>query len=245
MRIDIIDLRDFYETDLGIAVRRIVRREIRNVWPDMAGLDCLGLGYATPFLGVFRPLANRVLNFMPAAQGVMRWPADGGSVTTLVEETSLPLADASIDRILLVHALENSESVRSMMREIWRVLSPGGRLMIITPNRRGIWARIDTTPFGHGRPFSRRQLNELMRDSQFTPIRWARTLYTPPFAFDFLARSSGAWEKIGNRLWPQFSGLLMLEASKQIYAVSAERPKLRVLRPVPVAQPAIPRDSGS
>ena len=101
MRLDVIDLRDFYETPLGHIARRQVRRQIRAMWPDVAGLDCLGLGYATPFMGVFRPQAARMINLMPAGQGVIRWPADGGSATALVEEVSLPLPDACLDRVLI------------------------------------------------------------------------------------------------------------------------------------------------
>ena len=38
----------------------------------------------------------------------------------------------------------------------------GGRLLIVVPNRRGVWARSDTTPFGHGRPYSRSQITHLL-----------------------------------------------------------------------------------
>ncbi len=239
MRIDVIDLRDFYETPLGGVVERTVTPQLRELWPDVRHCSVLGLGYASPFLDAFQGQAERVLNFMFAGHGVTRWPVASANQTALVDETHIPLPDASIDRILLVHGLETSEMVRPFLREIWRVLTASGRLLIITPNRRGVWARFDGTPFGHGRPFSRGQLTQLMRDSQFTPTRWNRALYMPPFGYDVLTRSATAWENIGARLWPQFSGLLLMEAGKQIYSVSAERPRLRVLRPSPVTNPAI------
>jgi len=231
MRVDVIDLRDFYGQPLGAAVCHQVRRQLLEIWPDVTGCDVLGLGFASPYLDAFRAKAGRVLNFMPARQGVIRWPVDAPSLTGLVEEISLPLPDACLDRILLIHCLENSEAVRPMLREVWRVLSPSGKLLIVTPNRRGPWARADKTPFGHGRPFSRAQLMQLMRDAQFTPTQWRRTLYMPPF--NFLMRSARAWENIGRCIWPRFSGLLMLEASKQIYALTPERSHFRMLRPVP------------
>ena len=120
---DAIDLRDFYASALGGVARRMIARRVRQMWPDVAGLSVLGLGYATPFLGPFCGEADSVLAVMPAAQGVIPWPADGASQTALVDENSLPFADRSIDRALLVHALECSEHVRPMMREIWRVLA--------------------------------------------------------------------------------------------------------------------------
>jgi len=237
MRLDIIDLRDFYTGPLGRVVRRVVDRQVRLIWPDVSGLDLAGLGYAGPFLDMFRGEAARVINLMPAGQGVTRWPADGGNLTALVDETNLPLPDASVDRLLVVHCLEASEAVRPLLRQSWRVLSPIGRLLVATPNRRGLWSRIDTTPFGHGRPYSRGQLNELMRDAQFTPLRWSEALFMPPFGIKFMMRSWGAWENIGRRAWPAFSGLLLVEASKEIYALTGERKRLRLLRPVPAAAP--------
>ena len=34
----------------------------------------------------------------------------------------------------------------------------GGRVLAVIPKRRGLWARMDTTPFGNGRPYSRSQI---------------------------------------------------------------------------------------
>ena len=65
----------------------------------------------------------------------------------------------AVDRVLLVHALEMAHDPGALLREVWRVLAAGGRLLAVVPNRRGLWARMDTTPFGHGRPYSRTQIN--------------------------------------------------------------------------------------
>src|SRR6185295_3121879 len=151
MSIDVVDLRDFYGQRLGSVARHFVGRGIRRRWIDVRGQRVLGVGYATPYLGLFREEAERCLAFMPAAQGVVKWPSARPSLTALVEELDLPLIDATVDRVLLVHALEMSQDAEAMLREVWRVLAPGGRLLAVIPNRRGIWARTDTTPFGHGR----------------------------------------------------------------------------------------------
>ena len=100
----------------------------------------------------------------------------------LVDELELPLPDAAVDRVLLVHALEMSHDPTALLREIWRVLASGGRLLAVMPNRRGLWARMDTTPFGHGRPYSRSQITHLLRETWFTPIGWGEALYVPPIA---------------------------------------------------------------
>ncbi len=66
---DAVDLRDFYATSLGSVARRMIRRRIRAVWPDVTGQSLLGLGYTTPFLNPFRSEAARILAAMPASQG--------------------------------------------------------------------------------------------------------------------------------------------------------------------------------
>ena len=114
---DVVDLRDFYNTPLGHAAQRIVRRYIRTAWPDVTGMSVAGIGYPIPYLRGLKDEAERVVALMPAQQGVMRWPAEGGNVVSLAPEDDLPLPDVSMDRVLLVHALECSEQLRKMLRQ--------------------------------------------------------------------------------------------------------------------------------
>ena len=111
---------------------------------DAEGQRVLGLGYPTPYLGLFREDSERCIAFMPAAQGVLKWPTARPALATLVDEFSMPLPDAAVDRILLVHALEMSDDPERLLREVWRVLAPSGRLIAVIPNRRGVWTRTDS-----------------------------------------------------------------------------------------------------
>ncbi|HSE76937.1 MAG TPA: methyltransferase domain-containing protein [Alphaproteobacteria bacterium] len=235
---DVIDLRDFYDSALGHATRRTIRRHVRQIWPDLSAQRVLGLGYATPYLRSYLGEAERVLAFMPAPQGVLHWPPEGPNTTSLVEESDLPLTDMSVDRVILVHALEHAEQLRPFLREIWRVMAGGGRLLIVAPNRRGLWARLDRTPFGYGHPYTANQLSRLLRDNLFTPLATRSALFMPPFASRVLLTSAGAWERVGARLFPRFAGVVIVEASKQLYAPTlvraAPRKRLRAL-PVPQA----------
>lgn len=217
MSLDVVDLRSFYATPLGRVARRLVGRLVRERWANCAGDSMLGLGYATPYLGAFREEAVRVLAFMPAEQGVVNWPETGVSATALAEATMMPLPDACIDRALVAHALEVLEHPREVLAEIWRILTPGGRLIVIAPNRRGLWARMDTTPFGYGQPYSRSQLRDLLRETLFSPVYWTEALYVPPFAQPFLLRFAPAFERLGGRLMLPGAGVHFVEATKQLY----------------------------
>ncbi len=216
----------------------MVRRGIRSIWPDLKGQSVLGLGFATPYLRQFRNEAERVLAFMPASQGVLHWPPEGPGVVSLVEEAELPLPDYAVDRVLLVHGLENSEALRALLREIWRVMTGDGRLLVVVPNRRGIWARSDRTPLGWGHPYSGNQLSRVLRDNMFTPARTERALYVPPTRSHTLLRSAPAFERIGARFFPTFAGVVMIESGKQLYAGTMQRaPRRFGRRPVVVQLP--------
>jgi SAM-dependent methyltransferase len=238
MSIDVVDLRAFYASPLGGVARRLVGRAVERFWGQIQGLRVLGLGYATPYLLDVRGAAERTLAFMPASQGVVNWPATGLSASALVDPMMMPLPDASIDRVLLVHAIEAVESPTELLYEVWRILTPGGRIIVVAPNRRGLWARMDTTPFGHGQPYSRSQLNRLMRDTLFSPEGWAETLYVPPLPGWVFLRTAIAWERVGISLSLPFAGLHVVEATKQLYRPVAARQARRASRASPVLIPA-------
>ena len=237
MTIDVIDLRDFYSRRLGIVARRLINRGIHARWPNAQGQRVLGIGYPTPYLGLFREDCERCIAFMPAAQGVLKWPTARPTLATLVDEFSLPLPDAAVDRILLVHALEMSDDPEGLLREVWRVLAPSGRVMAVIPNRRGVWTRTDNTPFGHGRPYSRSQITQLLRQTWFTPTAWGEALFMPPVGGGWFLRSAMAWERVGAALSLPFAGVHIVEATKQVYrAIPAHRERTRL---IPALEPVL------
>ena len=143
--------------------------------------------------------------------------------------------------MLLAHALEHTEQLRPLLREIWRVLNPSGRVIVVVPNRRGIWARIDSTPFGHGHPYTAGQLSRLLRDNQFTPLATRSALYTPPVFSRLYLTSAGAWERLGERWFERFAGVVLVEAGKQLYAPTAVR-RVQRRRPAYLPMPAPARE---
>lgn len=218
MYLDVVDLRDFYGAPLGLLARRMIRQRVRALWPELRGLSLLGLGYSAPYLRPYLGEAERTLALMPAQQGVVHWPNETGNLAALVHDDALPLEDASVDRIIMVHALEHSEQRRDLLSEAWRVLAGNGRLLVVVPNRRGLWARFDHTPFGHGQPFTVSQLSRLLRQHDFAPARNARALFVPPHSGALSQRVAPALEQLGARWFPTFAGVIMIEAQKQIYA---------------------------
>lgn len=235
MRSDALGIDRFYRTARGRAARDMAQRRLTALWPEARGLDMLGCGFAVPYLDPYRTQARRTVAAMPAGQGALRWP-DGtdpgrGSLTAMTEDTRLPFKEALFDRIVLAHALEEAADAHRLLREMWRVMAPEGRMVIIAPHRAGAWARHDATPFGHGRPFSRGQLTELLTNALFEPVAWARALYAPPWNWTCGPKAAQGFESVGERLWPGFGGLILVEAVKHVGAVRPGGAAQRVKRP--------------
>lgn len=243
MRRDVLELRSFYGTPLGAAARAMVARKLEEAWGDAHGLDVLGLGYATPYLESFRERARRTVAGMPGGQGVEVWPARAPNLACLTEEARLPFTNALFDRVLAIHALEEADDPTAYLTEVRRVLAPSGRLIVAVAARHGLWSRAESTPFAYGRPFTRRQLEEAVVAAGLEPAAWSRALYAPPHAL--FAPHAEALEQMGSRLWTPMSGLILLEAVKQTYAVKPRGARARVaipagLRPQPAGAASAP-----
>lgn len=234
MRTDALKIDQFYKTDQGHAAQAMMLRRLRALWPDLAGLDVLSIGYGPPLLEALEGNTRRRVAFMPADQGALRWPGDAPSRTVLGEEAHLPFRDAMFDRVVLVHALEESPSPPHLLRELWRITAPQGRIVLIAPNRAGLWARVETTPFGHGRPFSRGQLSQLLTDAAFTPTAWSRALLAPPWRWACKGDRALGWERFGEKLAANLGGLILAEAVKNTGALTPRR-----VRPVRVRLPGL------
>lgn len=229
MHADVEDLRDFYASPLGQVSRRLIRRCIKKAWAGRRIETLIGLGYACPYLETFRSDSRRIGAIMPTRQGALVWPSSGPKQSVLADEEDLPLPDNFVDSMIVVHGLEMADRAHLMLREMWRVLSPEGRVVIVVPNRRGVWARTDVTPFGYGRPYSRGQLEKLLVDAMFTPTAWDHALFMPPLYRNAFLRSAIAWERIGARFTPGFSGVIVVEATKEVQAPAGKLQRTRVL----------------
>ena len=217
-------LSEFYDGPVGQRTRRLILRQLRQIWPELKGRRVLGYGFAPPYLRAFQPEAERCIAALPASLGAaIAWPKEK-CLTTLIEEDALPFPDAFFDLALVVHGLEEAEGLRPLLRQLWKVLAPEGRLLIVAPNRASLWAQLERSPFARGRPFSRTELDSLLRSAMFVPEQWRQALYAPPIASRAFTGSGASWEKFGGRFFPALGGVHIAEASKSLYAPATPAP---------------------
>jgi SAM-dependent methyltransferase len=212
---DVNSFAAFYGSPKGMVAAHVIAARLRLLWPNLAGRRVLGWGHAAPYLADFTE-ADRVIVAEPGDPSP--FALEGGNLAVVSEEACLPFPDAMFDAVVMVHGLENCESQRRFMREIWRVMAPDARLIVVAANRASLWAQVENSPFGHGRPYSRSQLDLLLQDALFGAERWDGALFMPPFGKRANVRWGLRWDRIGRRCWPGFAGVHIVEATKALYA---------------------------
>ena len=228
---DVVALRQFYVSPLGQRVAQHVLSAMRRRWPQMKGEVVLGLGFSQPYLDALRNSDCEFYAFMPATQGALYWPIGEDGLVAMVDAAQLPLQDNVVNRVIVVHALEHALEVRKTLEEIWHVLVPGGRALLVVPQRRSFWAQDVHTPFGCGQPYSLMQIHALATDCGFTFVGNTTALYAPPMRWRFMLRISRALEILGLAFLVGYGGVIVMEVEKQLYAGLSERaPELSRLR---------------
>lgn len=219
---NIRDLDNFYNSTLGRVTCRAIRMRLNKIWEyDKYNQTVVGIGYTGPLLLRFMTPKINIFQLMPQRQGVCHWPKDKSNSSLLMDMNYLPLPDNSVDKIILCHALEFSSDPDIAMHEVSRILKPGGKVIVIVPNRTGLWSWFDNTPFGHGYPYSRLQLQRLFASALLVPISLHTSLFFLPVRNRWFLRFALIWEKISSFLFRPLGGILIMEAEKQRYAPTA------------------------
>ncbi len=244
MKLSFLEIEDFYSHSRGRMVRRLMRVLLKDWWSDMSGLHVLGVGYTHPFMGFFKgdePLSISML--MNKRYHPKGWPDNDHNALAVCDDMHLPVETQRMDRILVAHSLETSETPDELLKELWRILDGNGRMIIMVPNRSGMWSRAENTPFGQGHPYSLTQLRQALTDAGFTVERYIRTLYVPSGRSRILISLAPLIEKIGRKFFPAFGGLLMVEVSKQLFSPIAAKSERSGLNPKSILPSAVKTNS--
>lgn len=211
---------NFYNTRPGRTIRHVITAHLSALLPRDPTLSWAALGYPQPCLDLLtaRGVALPVAVGLPGKTGGQIWPASGLNRTVLLEQEELPFASNSLDAVVLLHGLEFAREPEKLISECARVLIGQGRLILVVPNRRSLWAAADWSPFGCGRPFTYNQVARLLNDHSLVVEQHNTALFVPPYRWRPLWRMAVGFERLGPLMMPGIGGLHVFEASKQQFS---------------------------
>ncbi len=214
MNIDVVDLKEFYRSPLSNNVQNVIKKMLARLRQTYQNKKTLFVGFGAPYA----EQTKSEFLLMQAHFGVLAWPDNDKNRALLSYEDEWAFTDHIFDEIVIVHGLEYAQHAGNLLQECYRCLRPEGRLIIITPNRRGIWVRSDKTPFGFGQPYTLTQLSLLMKKYNFIPVDVVRNLYTIPSSTWSGNLWSWVFEQIASRTLQKFSGIIGVAAIKRVHA---------------------------
>jgi SAM-dependent methyltransferase len=237
------DLQEYYTTAQGRFVFKVLSERIKDIWPleDQSDTDFAGFGYTFPYLDAYaatpedvnkKPRKNadektfkapRTVAIVSRQAGMYYWPQGQDNRTVLCRRSEWPFPKESLDRILVIHDGEYASGLQGFLHEVYRVLKPNGRLLMVMPNRKGMWARSDRNPFGHGAPYSLSQLRSVLRECHFVNEGAYGALLTPPLRSKTLLNVASTFLEPCARYCPAMAGVQLVEASKRVYAPTGRK----------------------
>jgi SAM-dependent methyltransferase len=213
---EIIDLLYFYRSPIGRLVHTIILKKIGHLW-ETPPSHLTGIGYCDPFLDIYHATGTHCLALSPSFTGLYARSGIESYPTALIQETCLPLRQESQKNILCNHILEHTSYPDIFLKEIFNCLKPEGEVIFIVANRHGSWARNDNTPFGSGRPYSRKQLTVLLQQAGFIITDYKAVLFFSPNTSFLSPYYTDILETLGSIFISRYSGLHIIRALKRIY----------------------------
>lgn len=224
------DLHSWLRTPLGQRLYAIERRLASEALAQVFGWQLLQIGLWGEDDGLIADARTQ-------RRSVLAW--HGHRSTSLAAPVirsrtdELAIASDSVEAVLLPHTLEYEPEPHEILREVERVLSGEGHLIVFgfrplsSWGIRHLFARAGFPP-GLERMIAERRLRDWMKLLGFEIVDSRRYLFTLPWGS--ATNSQSFVERAGEHLWPLFAGGYMIKARKRVYTLTPIRPRWR-LRP--------------
>ncbi len=211
---------EWYENPIGRKADRLECALIYEMAAPKAGESCLEVGAGTGHIAQYlvqRGLSVIGLDRSEAMLHVARRRVKGDILWHLGDAQCLPYDSEVFDLSLSVTTLEFVQDPDRMLAEMYRVVKPGGRMVVATINRASSWGRMyrkeaerRETPFSEASFFTAPELVEALE--RFGPVRWSSAVFFPP---------SGRWlvlapilEQLGKTFCRERGALLVARVDK-------------------------------
>ncbi|WP_297515254.1 methyltransferase domain-containing protein [Thermococcus sp.] len=199
---------DWYRTKTGQYVDRIEKWLVFSMLRTKSG-RALDLGCGTGNYTLELKMRGFDVIGLDASEGMLRIARSKGLNCVKGDAYSLPFPDESFDLVLSVTMFEFIHEPEKVLREIHRVLKPGGEVLIGTMNGRSLWflfkrlkSLLIETAYRYARFYTPKELEELLRNAGFEKVESAGVIFFPSF-WPFL----GLAEKVDKKCYKKCKGL--------------------------------------
>lgn len=234
------DLERWLETPAGRYVMAWEARCFDHMVSDVFGYHAVQIG-----LSQFEFLRDNRIPARLICDGAVALESDLGHLRA--QPDALPFESGSVDLVLLPHVLEFAANPHQVLREVERVLVPEGQVIISGFNPVSLWGmrrliKRHRTQFPwRGQYLSVRRLKDWLELLSFDARAGRFGIYAPPLAQARWIERFGFMDKAGDRWWPVFGSVYMLQAIKRVHGMRLIQPKWRTRKAAakalaPVAQ---------
>lgn len=216
MKIALEKIRKFYKSSLGEQVISCLKPYIHSFLPlTLRHKSILGIGFTEIFIDNTLYEKNIFIHCFP------HFFYNGGAESSIIQnkiffhDQALPFLNQSVDYAVLMHSCEFFSNSDTFFQELWRVLSPDALMLVIVPNRQGVWSLFDSTPFGYGHPYTISQLKDFLEQKGFLIYEEGSALFYPPLHLKKNSSFFKYLENFGRRYLKKIGGVNIVYAQKK------------------------------
>jgi SAM-dependent methyltransferase len=226
---------EWFDTPLGEKVLAAEKQLLEGYLSRMFGYHILQLGCSEDHsLIEDSPVGHKIL-FSPCFHN--------GARQAVADNEELPLAEDSMDVVLIHHALDFTPDSHRLLREAMRVLRPGGRLLVLGFNPVSAWGiarwfrRKSESPW-NARFISLRRLSDWLKLLDLHVDNILFGVHFLPLQYGKLLRNADRMEAFGKRFASPLGGAYFVQGTKQVVPITPIVPRWRPLRTAATVMPA-------
>ena len=226
-------IEEWYQSPLGEKTFSAEKLSVNEIISRLFGYHILQIGLENQNLIDESPAGHKIIFSSAWYPGVRK---------AVTDCERLPLASDSIDAIVLYHALDFTDDSHELLREVTRVLRPGGQMLIIGFNPVSIWGmwrlfkRKKSLPW-KGRFLSIRRLSDWLRLLNLHIDSINTCVHFLPFNINRVLNYAEIMENFGRRLKSPFGGSYSIRCVKQVVPITPIVTRRRSIRSAASAFP--------
>lgn len=228
-------LKHWFDSPLGRLLLDVESKLLEEILPSLFGYHLLQLSVdGRQVMFGASPIPHKIMLNDRLELGMSKR-------SIIADNDELPVLNSSIDVVLLHHALDYADNPHQVLREAYRVLRPGGHIVIVGFNPASLWGvyrrlrRARQAPW-NGRFIRHGRLQDWLRLLELTETQCLSGCYVPPFESPIWRRRL-SWLRFFARRAPAKSGaVLVTVARKDIVGVTPLREmwKRKLVKPLGV-----------